>query len=452
MDFEFGFRLWHVVFDVENDFQTMTYRTQYISGRLMRGRHLLEPMGIVAGISRAMDTPYTFQRDVGCGMKQVDGETGIGIYKEGRAWRSPGWRWRWFTNCVWSVLGYVAISFVYCARLPLKYGDKGRRKKETMPYHRRFQAVVVLFMMDGGAPFIWGLLEIWTVHRILYVGWDTWEFYALVPALLLFTYWTMRRVDVDTRPLKNDIPEKKVQHHYVFKLIQEYFGLEVVSEFVREEGKLYLVGQLPHGVMPFGAMLGFSVLDDLLPGVWPVSGVVATALTCTPFLRQAISWLGARKASMAAILQMFDDGFQGVTVVTGGIAEMFVSSKSETLTCLRYNFARTALRGGFYIVPIFSYGVSRTLTVCPGFDNWVARGLSRKLKLPVLLYKGAWGLIPHRQQIKLVAGSAIEVTKVEGPVSDEQCAALCKKVQDAILEQYERHKPAWETRPAHFER
>ena len=79
----------------------------------------------------------------------MDGETGIGIYKEGRAWRSPGWRWRWFTNCVWSVLGYVAISFVYCARLPLKYGDKGRRKKETMPYHRRFQAVVVLFMVSG---------------------------------------------------------------------------------------------------------------------------------------------------------------------------------------------------------------------------------------------------------------------------------------------------------------
>ena len=38
------------------------------------------------------------------------------------------------------------------------------------------------------------------------------------------------------------------------------------------------------------------------------------------------------------------------------------------------------LQGGFYIVPIFSYGVSRTLTVCPGFDNWVARGLSRKVR------------------------------------------------------------------------
>ena len=35
MDFEFAFRLWHVVFDVENEFQTLTYRTQYISGRLM---------------------------------------------------------------------------------------------------------------------------------------------------------------------------------------------------------------------------------------------------------------------------------------------------------------------------------------------------------------------------------------------------------------------------------
>lgn len=91
------------------------------------------------------------------------------------------------------------------------------------------------------------------------------------------------------------------------------FGVHMPVYFVADDtlfGTCFVSISNPTTIQPFGAMLGFSVLDDLLPGVWPVSGVVATALTCTPFLRQAISWLGARKASMAAILQMFDDGFQ----------------------------------------------------------------------------------------------------------------------------------------------
>ena len=80
--------------------------------------------------------------------------------------------------------------------------------------------------MDGGAPFIWGLLEIWTVHRILYVGWDTWEFYVLVPALLLFTYWTMRRVDVDTR--------------YMFFAMTPFSHALIEAVFIAMEGKTIL--------------------------------------------------------------------------------------------------------------------------------------------------------------------------------------------------------------------
>lgn len=61
---------------------------------------------------------------------------------------------------------------------------------------------------------------------------------------------------------------------------------------------------------PFGAILGSSVLPELLPTVWPVSGVVASALLQTPVLRHFINYLGVRKAGTRSIHQMFADGYQ----------------------------------------------------------------------------------------------------------------------------------------------
>ena len=56
--------------------------------------------------------------------------------------------------------------------------------------------------------------------------------------------------------------------------------------------------------------MGSSVLRRELPDLWPVSGVVATALMFTPVLRHFINYLGVREAGTASILQMFADGYQ----------------------------------------------------------------------------------------------------------------------------------------------
>ena len=53
-----------------------------------------------------------------------------------------------------------------------------------------------------------------------------------------------------------------------------------------------------------------SVAEDAFPGVWPMSGVVASALMNTPVLRDAVNILGVREAGTASILKMFADGFQ----------------------------------------------------------------------------------------------------------------------------------------------
>ena len=53
-----------------------------------------------------------------------------------------------------------------------------------------------------------------------------------------------------------------------------------------------------------------SVAEDVFPGVWPMSGVVASALMATPVVRHAVNFLGVREAGTRSIMKMFADGFQ----------------------------------------------------------------------------------------------------------------------------------------------
>ena len=59
-----------------------------------------------------------------------------------------------------------------------------------------------------------------------------------------------------------------------------------------------------------------SVAEDVFPGVWPMSGVVASALMATPVVRHAVNILGVREAGTRSIMKMFADGFQ-VTTTSG---------------------------------------------------------------------------------------------------------------------------------------
>eukprot|EP00904_Undaria_pinnatifida_P001777 jgi/Undpi1/115/HiC_scaffold_1.g00115.m1 len=351
-------------------------------------------------------------------------------------------------------LGVAAVvqtmGTLYSAFLPLQHGDETRLDLENLTYEERLLVVATLWLACGGATIIFLVLQAYLV-RCIWVLWFTW--WVLIPAVLLMTSTAiaMRRLD-------HRMPDKAILGHRLFRLWREYFGFEVIYEdydmlmkVLADEGQQYLLAQMPHAVMPFGAILGMSVAEIAFPGVWPVSAVVASALLSTPVLRNAINVLGVREAGTASILRMFADGFKAVCVVTGGIGEMFVSRKKEKLTCLRKNFAKIAFRGGYAIIPVYCFGVSRTHDLLPGVDNRYIRLLSRKLRLPLILFRGAFGLIPHRQKMKLLVGRPILVDKATSPVTDDEAQALCDKVQAAVIKLYNDHKPTWETRPISFE-
>eukprot|EP00904_Undaria_pinnatifida_P003244 jgi/Undpi1/12920/HiC_scaffold_7.g02586.m1 len=111
-----------------------------------------------------------------------------------------------------------------------------------------------------------------------------------------------------------------------------------------------------------------------------------------------------------------------------------------------------AVMGGHSIIVIFVIGVSRTHTIVRGFDNRYIRNMSRKLRFPLMLFSGAFLVIPHRQKLIMVIGSPIAVEKLAEGATDEDAQAVCDKVQDAAVGIYHRHKPFWEKRPIVFER
>eukprot|EP00752_Nemacystus_decipiens_P017201 g15410.t1 len=210
----------------------------------------------------------------------------------------------------------------------------------------------------------------------------------------------------------------------------------------RKEGsQTYLLAQMPHGIMPFGSLLGIGILSDLMEAANPLGGVVASALLMTPLLRRAVNWLGVRKASTRSIVQMFADGLKSVGVVTGGIAEMFVSTTKERLVAPRPNFSKIALKGGHHIVVVFVYGTSRTHRNILGSPT-----LSRMLRVPATLFHGAFLTLPYRETLTMVIGKPIVVERVEDP-TDADVASLRKRVEAEIQRLYLKHLPKWETRP-----
>jgi hypothetical protein len=78
-------------------------------------------------------------------------------------------------------------------------------------------------------------------------------------------------------------------------------------------------------------------------------------LTLTPFFRYLIAKLGAfalTKPNIALAKQRR----ASISIVVGGVHEMFLASGEEELVHLRSGFIREAIKHHFHIVPVFTFG------------------------------------------------------------------------------------------------
>lgn len=57
-------------------------------------------------------------------------------------------------------------------------------------------------------------------------------------------------------------------------------------------------------------------MDHAFPGIWPMTGVVASMLLKTPVMRNLVNWLGVREAGKKTIVDLFTKGCKVQSPIT----------------------------------------------------------------------------------------------------------------------------------------
>mmetsp|Transcript_75552 Transcript_75552/g.151862 ORF Transcript_75552/g.151862 Transcript_75552/m.151862 type:complete len:388 (-) Transcript_75552:156-1319(-) len=165
----------------------------------------------------------------------------------------------------------------------------------------------------------------------------------------------------------------------------------------------------PHGVMPIGALLGISAVNEVL-GV-PFRGSAASAVFRVPGLR-CFQIMGMCDVNRASILQGVKKGFM-VGIVSDGIKGMFKATTSATdveVLALKNSkgIAKLALSNDLHVVAVHWFGNSAALV--PMVDPFgLMEALSRRLRLSLLLFRGRFYFtpMPTRQPIVMAIGDPI---------------------------------------------
>lgn len=299
-----------------------------------------------------------------------------------------------------------------------------------------FVAACSLGIICGWFQFILILFVGLTLHGILAKNVYT---FTSACVLLSACWW----------PLNNRYPWPDFIYGWLFRSWRRYFSWEcVVEESLDPKGK-YLFAEMPHGIMPMGALLSVSVVRHVFPGIEHISGVAANIVLRIPVIRQLYGWSGIRAAGKKNIQAMYKDGVQ-VAVVVGGIAEMFLVNRTAECIYLkkRKGFVKLAIQEGADIVPVFFFGNSLLFDRFGGKAvQGFLKSLSRWMKTSIIPFHGRFlTTIPHRQPIKMVSGKPIKITQESDP-SQETIDRIHGEFISAVAEIYEKHRPAWETRP-----
>jgi len=204
----------------------------------------------------------------------------------------------------------------------------------------------------------------------------------------------------------------------------------------------------PHGIVPLGCFLAARYFDEKLPGYFG-RVCVAPALIHAPFLRSLFGSFGATTNDKKTILQTLKTSH--IALFPGGIAEIFMSSKTEETIFLqkRKGFAKLALTTGTHIIPIYVFGHTQMFDQV-GKGGFIA-SLSRFLRTSITLFYGRWGLpLPFRTPVTVVRGSPVMVKKTADP-TQEDVDALHAQVVTAVQALYEKHRheagPAYKDKP-----
>jgi len=233
-----------------------------------------------------------------------------------------------------------------------------------------------------------------------------------------------------------------VMDRIVEPVLRDYFPIRVCRDIrwkknknehkIPQQRRPVIFGFHPHGIYAFGLFsLVFrrsSRFDTIFPSLKAERGNrkgilvgVASALLHVPVVHLMFSYLGfipaSRKTMTAACKSEHD-----IALIPGGIKEMFTSGDTNSELVYikrRRGFIRLAISSGRDLVPVFSFGESRTFTSVKAFRS-IREAISRRFRVSLQLFHGRWfTLIPYRVPIYVVVGKPLDVSLIRNKLVSE---------------------------------
>lgn len=233
----------------------------------------------------------------------------------------------------------------------------------------------------------------------------------------------------------------------------DYFQFEVIEEDAEnvlqsmEQGKNYIFGIQPHGVISYGGICSAIAFDQKY---MRVKTAVASVVLKIPILKHVMGIFNLTNASSSNLKRILNrDGVDGsIVLYVGGMAELFYCSRDVEKLYLskRKGFVKLALCHGVDIVPIYMFGNTSVLSV---LTHGLLADISRKFKLSTTFFWGKWYLpIPRDDKIIFVSGKPLKIPHIAEPTEDDinKYHSLYIKEVERIFETYKKRLPLYKNK------
>ncbi|KAF7630817.1 hypothetical protein Mgra_00008917 [Meloidogyne graminicola] len=269
-------------------------------------------------------------------------------------------------------------------------------------------------------------------------------------------------------PRRGSRPSEFVKNWNIWRLMAEYFPVELHKTAEIPPTENYIFCAHPHGILGSSSMLLFSTnannIQKLFPGI-NIYGATLDVNFWFPIRREffmALGIISCNQESISYVLSRPEKG-NAVGIVPGGAAESLESYPYVHRLILknRKGFVRLAIKNGASLVPVYHFGETnlfqqistKEFTLARKFQNFVKRWTSVAFpfiygqnfiasflpdnyihKLPRFF---TIGLLPFRHRVVTVVGAPIPVKKDDNPseeLVDAVHAEYCLKLREMFNE------------------
>jgi len=269
------------------------------------------------------------------------------------------------------------------------------------------------------------IMLIWIVVSFLLAPPKEW------PAFRLFVQKHLGRDACEYFPLS-------LHAHDFHKGMNEYLIQSKDSkEAYRKDRPPLLFNFAPHGVCSVHANFLINI-----SGLWTqeklpeIRTLVGTGFFFLPFAREYQTWMGTKPVSSNVVRKAFSDKLD-LGLIPGGFEEAVLAHPGTNELYLMQNlgWVKHACRGGYGVVPVFSFGEAELVAQWRGYKLERAR-FAGKTRIPMICPKQ---LLPKRHPVDVVVGAPVWFPEIQEPTTKQlrECQA---RYLDAVRGLYEKHR------------